>query len=92
MKDLKTASRMITERINETISDYSDNPLNLRNYAWGWRSVDENGISGAVGSNHGTAFYHMEDVVRILEACHCTYYMTIEPNADNVPTPCIRFF
>ena len=96
MKQLQTAMYLINQCISETATNYSDRPNDLRTYAWDWRSIDrddeDNFLGGAVGSVHGTSFYYMEDVIPILEACHCTYYMTIEPNADGVPTPCIRFF
>lgn len=86
MTNFEMAIALINAKINETTERYQYDPVALRTYAWGWRSVN------TVGSNHGSCFYHHDYVIQICEALGVHTYLKVGETVEGTPTPVIAIF
>lgn len=91
MKNLDAAIIRLNEKMNEVLNQWGDRPSDLHSYAFGWREFDPNGIY-VVGPNHTNCFHYAENVINIVKAFDCSWYLTVHENADGEPTPCVAFF
>lgn len=88
-KDLKTCKILISNAINNTLNHYSGTK-EFSTYYWGFLTCDEDDFT--VGSCKNTAFYHVDDVIAICNACNCQYYLCIVENLNGELTPAIHIF
>lgn len=84
-KKRELVETLINEKINETLARWSDNPDDLKCYAWGWRGKD------TLGPNHNNVFHCCDDVAKLLTGLGLSWYLVIRDNEDGEPTPCIIF-
>ena len=87
---LNIARTLVSDEINRTIERWSDEQENLNTYVIRYKHSNEMGFS--IQPTYSDTFFSIDRYIEIAKALQLSFYVTVEPNKNNINTPTLYIY